>query len=273
MTAGTHTASPGTSPGRERSADELRALAEEGAQLLADASAKEIIAWARDTFGERVGTASSMQDTVLPHLVAGVHPGSDVLFLETGYHFRETLTTRDKVAESYPLRVRSLAAAQSVAEQDATYGANLFDTNPDLCCMLRKTTPLFEALDGYEAWMTGLRRAESETRRDAPVVSFDATHGLVKINPLVAWSDTQVEDYAAEHDVIRNPLLDQGYPSIGCAPCTRKVAPGEDPRAGRWAGKTKTECGIHVSSGAAGEAVVRTDGTGIGRTAQETPDG
>lgn len=233
------------SPGRERSADQLRELAAAGARELAGAGAVQIMEWTRDTFGERFAVASSMQDAVLPHLAASVAPGADVLFLDTGYHFAETLATRDRVAASYPLSVRSLAPGQSPAEQDETYGKDLHATNPDLCCLLRKTTPLFEALEGYEAWVTGLRRAESATRANVPEVSFDANHGLVKICPIVAWSDEQVGQYARDHEVIRNPLLDAGYPSIGCWPCTRKAGPGEDPRSGRWAGRDKTECGIH----------------------------
>ena len=232
-------------PGRSRTTEELQALAEEGARALAGASAEQIIAWARETFGDRVAVASSMQDAVLPALVADVAPGTDVLFLETGYHFAETLATRDAVAKRYRLNVRDLRAEQTVAEQDATYGKDLFASNPDLCCMLRKTTPLFEALEGYEAWMTGLRRAESATRAGAPEVSFDAKHGLVKISPLVAWSDEQVEQYTRENDVVRNPLLDQGYPSIGCRPLTRPVRPGETGRDGRRFGPNRTECGLN----------------------------
>lgn len=228
-----------------RHTDELREVAQRGADRLAGASAHDVVAWAWEEFGSSWAIASSMQDAVLPHLVSTVAPGTDVLFLETGYHFPETLATRDAVRQRYPLSIRDLRAEQSVAEQDATYGSDLFATNPDLCCLLRKTTPLFEALEGYEAWATGLRRAESSTRADAREVSFDERRGLVKIAPLVAWSDARVEDYAREHDVVRNPLLDRGYPSIGCAPCTRAVAPGEEPRAGRWSGSVKTECGIH----------------------------
>ncbi len=233
-------------PGRTRSVEQLQGLADEGARTLAGATAEAIIEWARETFGSRVAVASSMQDAVLPALVAGVAPGTDVLFLDTGYHFSETLATRDEVAARYPLNVRSLRPEQTVAQQDEAYGPDLFASNPDLCCMLRKTTPLFEALEGYEAWMTGLRRAESASRAGAPEVSFDAKHGLVKISPIVAWSDEQVEEYARLTGAPRNPLLLQGYPSIGCAPCTRRVAPGADPRSGRWAGTSKTECGIHA---------------------------
>lgn len=224
---------------------QLRAVAAEAAGRLAGARAQDVIAWAVEEFGAGWAVASSMQDGVLCHLIATVAPGTDVLFLDTGYHFPATLATRDEVAGRYPLRVRDLRPEQSVAEQDAAYGKDLFASNPDLCCLLRKTTPLFEALAGYEAWATGLRRAESVTRASAVEVSYDQTHELVKIAPLVGWSDAEVADYARRHDVVRNPLLDRGYPSIGCAPCTRAVAAGEDPRAGRWSGFAKTECGIH----------------------------
>lgn len=232
-------------PPTRRDATQLRAVADAAASRLAGARAEDVVAWTVQEFGTGWAVASSMQDGVLCHLVSTVAPGTDVLFLETGYHFEQTLATRDEVANRYPLRVRDLRAEQSVAEQDAAYGKDLFATNPDLCCLLRKTTPLFEALEGYEAWATGLRRAESATRAEAPEVSFDETHQLVKIAPLVAWSDADVAAYARRHDVVRNPLLDRGYPSIGCAPCTRAVRPGEDPRAGRWSGFAKTECGIH----------------------------
>lgn len=233
-------------PTRDRRDDDrLRALAADAARRLENAPPEDVIAWAAEEFGDLWAIACSMQDTVLAHLVATVAPGTAVLFLDTGYHFPETLATRDAMAESYPLRIVDVRPKQSVAEQDAEYGKDLFATDPDLCCWLRKTTPLFDVLAGHEAWGTGLRRAESATRAGATEVSFDEEHGLVKVNPLVGWSDAQVADYAAEHDVVRNPLLDRGYPSIGCAPCTRAVRPGEDPRAGRWSGTTKTECGIH----------------------------
>jgi phosphoadenosine phosphosulfate reductase len=135
---------------------------------------------------------------------------------------------------------------QSVSEQDAEYGAELHLRDPNLCCLLRKVDPLARALAGRAAWVTGVRRIEAPTRANTPVASWDGKHDLVKINPLVAWSDEDVEAYQVRHDLPRNPLVAQGYPSIGCAPCTRKVAPGEDPRAGRWSGDDKTECGIHT---------------------------
>lgn len=247
MTADLHPAQ--TAP--LRSADDLRALVEAGVAELGitdthDADARDVIAWAARTFGDRFAMTASMQDTVLAHLVSEVAPGTDVLFLETGYHFPETLATRDAVRERYRLNVRDLRADQTPAQQDETYGKDLWSTNPDLCCMLRKETPLDEAMEGYEAWATGARRAEAVTRRTTRQIAFDERRQRVRIAPLAAWSDEQVAAYADEHDVVRNPLLDQGYPSIGCATCTRKVLPGEDARAGRWAGTSKVECGINV---------------------------
>ena len=208
-------------------------------------SADEIAAWAADAFGTDLIVAASMQDVVLPHLLAQLIPGVEVLFLETGYHFPETLLTRDVAARSLPITVIEALPRQSVAEQDAEYGEKLHDRDPNLCCLLRKVEPLARSLEGRAAWVTGVRRVESPTRADAPILSWDDTHDLVKINPLVAWSDEDVEAYQVEHDLPRNPLVAQGFASIGCAPCTRRVAPGEDPRAGRWSGNDKTECGIH----------------------------
>jgi phosphoadenosine phosphosulfate reductase len=209
-------------------------------------SAQEIAAWAAAAFGRDVIVAASMQDVILPHLFAQVIPDVEVLFLETGYHFPETMLTRNLAARALPITVVDALPRQSVAEQDAEYGERLHDRDPNLCCFLRKVEPLATSLEGRASWVTGVRRAESPTRADAPIVSWDDAHDLVKINPLANWSDEDVEAYQVEHDLPRNPLVAQGYPSIGCAPCTRRVAPGEDPRAGRWSGKDKTECGIHT---------------------------
>lgn len=235
------------SPRVLRSSQELARIAEAGVELLGeDADARDVIAWAARTFDDRWAITASMQDTVLAHLVSQVAPGTDVLFLETGYHFPETLATRDAVRARYDLNIRDLRADQTTAEQDEMYGKDLFASNPNLCCFLRKEVPLDEAMEGYEAWATGARRAEAVTRRGTRQIAYDERRGRVKIAPLAAWSDADVEAYARQHDVVRNPLLDQGYPSIGCAPCTRKVLPGEDARAGRWAGTDKTECGINI---------------------------
>jgi phosphoadenosine phosphosulfate reductase len=213
---------------------------------LEGSSAEEIAAWVAGTFGSDVIVAASMQDVVLPHLFAHVIPGIEVLFLETGYHFPETLLTLDRAVRALPITLVQALPRQSVPEQDAEYGEKLHDRDPNLCCFLRKVEPLARSLDGRAAWVTGVRRVEGPTRASTPIVSWDDRHGLVKINPLVTWSDEDVEAYQVKHELLRNPLVAQGYPSIGCAPCTRRVTPGEDPRAGRWSGNDKTECGIHA---------------------------
>ena len=212
---------------------------------LQTASAAHIADWAVATFGDRLIVAASMQDTILPHLFGARLPGVKVLFLETGYHFPETIATRDEAAKRLPITVVNSLPVQTVPEQDAEFGPRLHERDPNLCCALRKVEPLNRALEGYAAWVTGTRRVDAVTRTELPVIQWDAKHDLVKINPLALWSDEQVEAYQVSHDLPRHPLVAQGYPSIGCAPCTRAVAPGEDPRAGRWAGQDKTECGIH----------------------------
>ncbi len=228
-----------------RTTSELRELAVEGAATLADSSATDVLRWAVDS-GLRLAVAGSMQDTVLVHLASTVLPGVDVLFLDTGYHFAETLQTRDRVAASYRVHLRTITPRQTVAEQDTEHGVALHERDPDLCCALRKTQPLDEVLDEYDAWATGLRRVESESRHDTAVVSFDERRDKIKLAPLAAWTDEDVAAYIENHDLISNPLLAQGYPSIGCGPCTRRVAAGADARSGRWSGTDKTECGIHL---------------------------
>jgi phosphoadenosine phosphosulfate reductase len=224
----------------------LRYLAERAAHELADAPAAEIVRWAYAAFGDRLAIASSMNDAVVIDVVSREVPGLDVLFLDTGYHFVETIATRDAVASLYPVRVRSVEPEQTVAEQDAAYGPRLHDRDPDLCCSLRKVQPLTRALGPYTAWLTGLRRADSPERADTPVVAFDERRGKVKVNPVANWSDDDVDTYVERHGVLVNPLLFDGYGSVGCEPCTRRLLPGEDARAGRWAGLAKTECGIHL---------------------------
>lgn len=229
-----------------RSPEELRDLVSHWGAELELAPAETIIEWAAATFGERFCITSSMADAVLAHVASRVVPGIDVLFLDTGYHFVETLGTRDAVAATMDVNLLSITPKQTVAEQDATEGKDLFRTDPDRCCALRKVRPLAERLADYDAWATGLRRAETKNRVIAPVIGWDAKKQKVKVSPLARWSDEQVEQYIADNGVLVNPLAYDGYPSIGCAPCTRRVAPGEDPRSGRWAGTAKTECGIHT---------------------------
>ena len=228
-----------------RAPEELRELVSHWGAELELAPAETIIEWAAATFGERFCITSSMGDAVLAHLAQKVVPGVDVVFLDTGYHFVETVGTRDAVAATMDVNLISITPVQSVAEQDAEYGPELYKRDPDLCCALRKVKPLAESLSSYDAWATGLRRAETHNRVIAPVVGWDAKKQKVKVSPIARWSDAQVEAYIADNGVLVNPLVYDGYPSIGCAPCTRRVAPGEDPRSGRWAGTNKTECGIH----------------------------
>ena len=224
-----------------------RALAEAGAAELGfDAPAAEVIAWVKRHFStSEVAVACSMADAVLPAVVAEALPGVDVLFLETGYHFAETHATRNEVAAALDVRIVDVLPERTVEQQDAELGPRLHERDPGTCCRLRKMEPLAKALAGYRLWFTGVRRDEGPTRANTPLVSWDEAHGLVKVNPLAAWSFEELTGYAAERNVPVNLLLAHGYPSIGCAPCTRPVAEGEDPRSGRWAGLAKTECGIH----------------------------
>jgi phosphoadenosine phosphosulfate reductase len=228
-----------------RSTEELKAIVSHVGAELELAPAEDIIEWAVATFGARFCVTSSMGDAVLSDLASKVAPGIDVVFLDTGYHFVETIGTRDAVAATLPVTMRTITPTQTVAEQDAQYGADLYKRDPDLCCALRKVAPLQDALAGYDAWATGLRRAETHNRVIAPVVGWDEKKQKVKVSPLARWTDDEVERYIAENGVLVNPLQYDGYPSIGCWPCTQRVAPGDDPRSGRWAGTTKTECGIN----------------------------
>ncbi len=226
---------------------DLRATAERGAaELGPDAAAEDVLAWGAAAFAGRMIVASNMQDAVLVDLAARALPGVEVLFLETGYHFAETIGTRDAVEHVYDVKIVNAQARRSVAQQDIEFGKDLFARDPNLCCAMRKVEPLTDTLAGYDAWVTGVRRVEAPTRAGTPLVTFDEKFGLVKLNPLAAWSDEDMEAYIAEHGILVNPLVDAGYPSIGCAPCTAKPLPGADPRSGRWAGTGKIECGLHV---------------------------
>jgi phosphoadenosine phosphosulfate reductase len=231
---------------------DLQRLAERGAaELGPDADADDLLRWTDENFGGTAGAsyvvASNMQDAVLVDLAAKVRPGVDVLFLDTGYHFVETIGTRDAVEAVYDINVVNVAPENSVARQDELFGKDLFAREPNECCRMRKVEPLSKALRGYSAWVTGIRRVEAPTRANAPLISWDKAFGLVKINPLAAWSDDDMQDYIDTHGVLVNPLVYEGYPSIGCAPCTAKPIAGADPRSGRWQGLAKTECGLHAS--------------------------
>ncbi|RAY11676.1 phosphoadenylyl-sulfate reductase [Actinomadura craniellae] len=225
---------------------DLRDVAESAAEALAGASALEVVRWASATFGDRICLTSSMSDAALIHLVSKVKPGIDVLFVDTGYHFAETIGTRDAVEAVYPVNVINVTPSRTVAEQERDLGPRLHGRNPDLCCHLRKVEPLGRALEGYMAWFSGIRRDETVSRRERRVVEWDARRGMVKVNPILNWSQREMDEYIEDNGILVNPLHYDDYPSIGCAPCTNRVAPGDDPRSGRWAGMGKTECGIHL---------------------------
>jgi phosphoadenosine phosphosulfate reductase len=224
----------------------MEKLAAETAETLKGAPAEDVIKWAARTFGSRLCITSSMTDAVIVDLTSRHVPGIDVLFLDTGYHFAETIGTRDAVSVVYPVNVINVTTPTTVAEQDAELGPKLYARNPDLCCYLRKVVPLEQSLEPYDAWITGVRREETGARTDTKVIAWDARRQMVKVNPIVEWSQQDVDNYISEHGVIVNPLVDDGYPSIGCQTCTARVEAGADPRSGRWAGTAKTECGIHT---------------------------
>lgn len=200
------------------------------------APASKIVRWAVDTFGHDLCITASFQDSVLIDIATKVDPSIEVVFIDTGDHFRETYETVERVRARYDLNLRVIRVPEPAVPFHVT--------DPVRCCSDAKVAALEEALAGKAAWLSGLRRVEAETRAGAPIVSFDK-RGLVKVNPIATWSDLDVSGYMAANDVIYNPLLDQGYPSIGCAPTTRPVEEGADPRSGRWAGSDKTECGLH----------------------------
>ncbi len=200
-------------------------------------SASTVISWAVDHFSDRVSLACSFQDCVLVDLATKIDPGIEVLFLDTGYHFPETLDYVEQVRARYDLNLRVLTPGPD---------ADAWPCGSDRCCELRKVAPLDRALQGRMAWMTGLKRVDAPTRADAPIIAWDPARSLVKVNPLATWTDEDIEQYVADHDLPVHPLASRGYLSIGCAPTTRPVALGENPRAGRWSGTGKTECGLHA---------------------------
>ncbi len=201
------------------------------------AAPQAVIGWAVEQFGDDLTVACSFEDAVLAHMAASVKPDVEILFLDTQYHFAETLWFVEEVRRRYDLNLRVI---EPLVAPD-----NRWQTDVAGCCGVRKVEPLERALAGRRAWITGLKRVDAPTRANAPIVSWDEARAMVKLNPLANWTPLDLQIYAAEHGLPTNPLLERGYPSIGCWPCTKPVAPGEDPRSGRWAGLDKTECGLH----------------------------
>lgn len=220
-------------------------LVDEWADKLYNASANEILEWAHEYAPGNLVVTLSMENTVLAELAKDYLPEADFLFLDTEYHFDETLDVADQVEERYPAqRLVRAKAILSREEQDRVYGKALYRRNPTACCRMRKVEPLAVNLSPYVGWVTGLRRDDGPTRAEAPALSLDAT-GRLKISPIITWSLDETDAYIEDKNLIIHPLTKQGYPSIGCATCTLPVAEGEDPRAGRWAFSNKTECGLH----------------------------
>jgi phosphoadenosine phosphosulfate reductase len=222
---------------------------------------REILSWALQSSGiERIALASAFQaeGTVTIHLATQIRPDLPIMFLETGYQFAETLAFKEQLAERLGLHVVDLYGEYTVERQAEEFGPRLYERNPERCCELNKVRPMFEALRGLEAWITAFRRDSSPTRADAPFVQryeLEPGRWIVKVNPMAAWTRKQVWDYLREHDLPHNPLYDLGYASIGCAPCTRMQLPGEPERAGRWAGLSKWECGIHQDESATQDTI------------------
>lgn len=217
----------------EPGSEELAARAAE----FESAPADEIISWAVESFGHRMALACSFQECAILDISVRADPGIEVIFIDTGFHFAETLAFVEEVRALYDLNLRVVRPGPDAA---------LCPQGSETCCQVRKVATLNRALEGHDAWMTGLKRCDSPTRSHAPIVHWDGGRGLVKINPLANWSDQDLETYIADHSLPVHPLVAQGYFSIGCAPCTAAVVPGAGRRSGRWAGSEKTECGLHI---------------------------
>jgi len=224
--------------------DDLKQAADE----LEHAPAADILKWAADHFAPRLTFATSLgiEDCVVTDLIAKASLPVDFFTLDTGVLFPQTYALWKRVEDRYGVAVTAVRPRRTIDEQALDAGPELWTREPDRCCELRKMEPLRARLAGYDAWITAIRRDQTPERANAPVVGWDGRFGLVKINPLVRWTFDEVRAYVREHDVPYNPLHDQNYPSIGCVPCTSPVMPGEDPRSGRWRGKEKTECGLHL---------------------------
>jgi phosphoadenosine phosphosulfate reductase len=224
-----------------------RADVEQLADEFETRSSQDLLAWAVDRFEGRIMLTCSwqMQSSVLIDMLHQLGANIRVVELDTGLLFPETYETRERLVAKYDLDLERIDPRETVEEQAESEGPDLWRRDPDRCCALRKVEPLERSLVGMDAWITGIRRAQSVTRRDAKVLELDP-RGVVKVQPLAGWTDEDVKGYLFAHDVPYNPLHDRGFPSIGCTPCTRAIRPGEDSRAGRWADAEKTECGLHL---------------------------
>jgi phosphoadenosine phosphosulfate reductase len=230
----------------------LEELSETDIQQLAlrfeSSSVEDILEWAVDRFAPQLVMTSNFgaEGLVVIDKLARIAPQTPVVYLDTGFQFAETDRLKEKIRERYRIKIVEQRAELSVVEQNRLYGGKLYERDPDLCCRIRKVEPLKKALAGYDGWIAALRRDQSPTRAKIGVVEWNARHGLVKIHPLATWTRRDVWDYIVRHELPYHPLYDDGYTSIGCQPCTHRVAAGAHERSGRWEGKGKLECGIHL---------------------------
>ncbi len=229
-------------------ADVLAELAERSAEL-ESATPQEILKWAIDRYAPRftMATAFGPEGMTMIHMISEIAPQTPIFNLETGYQFDETRQLRDTIIDRYGITVRYEHPEQTVEEFEAKHGGPLYRTNPNLCCFERKLRVLHRTARGYHCWASAIRRDQSEDRARAPIVGWDKKFQLVKVSPLANWTKKDVWNLISKANIPYNPLHDQGYPSVGCQPCTRAVGIGEDERAGRWSGFQKTECGLHTS--------------------------
>lgn len=227
--------------------EEFLAELEADSQKLESATPQEILKWAVDRFAPKftMGTAFGPEGMTIIHMLAEIAPETPIFNLETGYQFAETMEVRERVIKRYGITVEYKYPEQTVAEYEATHGGPVYKTNPTQCCNDRKLTVLHKSAKGMHAWASAIRRDQSEFRAKAPIVGWDKKFQLVKVSPLANWTKKEVWSLISKEDIPYNPLHDQGYPSVGCWPCTRAVLAGEDERAGRWSGFKKTECGLH----------------------------
>lgn len=221
-------------------------LIKEKSEEFEHALPEEVIRFAIDTFPNITFACSfGAEDVVLVDMIQKISPSTDIFYLDTDFHFKETYDTRDRMAEKYGLEFVKVSPKLTPEEQSLQFGEALWTVDANQCCNIRKVEPLTRILSKYDAWITGIRRDQAPTRANTRKVEYDVKFGLVKFNPIASWTSDDVWNYIRTNNVLYNPLHDQNYPSIGCEHCTRQVMPGEDPRAGRWAGNEKTECGLH----------------------------
>lgn len=225
---------------------EKEKLIHDAAEQFENQTPEALIAWAVDKFPNiTLACSFGAEDVVLVDMLQKVSPKTDIFYLDTNVHFQETYETRDRLQRHYGAEFVQVLPKLTLSEQAAQFGDELWKSNPTQCCNIRKVDPLTDILKNYDAWITGIRRDQAPTRANAKKVEYDTKFGLVKFNPLASWTSEDVWNYIRSNNIIYNPLHDRNYPSIGCEHCTRQVAAGEDPRAGRWSGFEKTECGLH----------------------------